>query len=216
MEAYRTVKKGKVYTGEITEKKSRFIGSLIFTENETEALDFLDSVRKQHFKAKHNCSAYIIGNGAGLPDKEHSSDDGEPQGTAGKPILAVIKGEELKNVMLVVTRYFGGVLLGTGGLVRAYTDASKEAVKAAELQEIRPFINVDFSFDYAKEGAVRRFLENHTVSSFETAYSDRVSFSMAVDKDEIEAFKKGLTSVLSGLSAFNEGSEVMLPADIIA
>ncbi len=211
MTPYKTIEKGRIFTGEITEKKSRFIGYLSGADNEEEALEFLNSIKKKHYDARHNCSAYIIRTGEGLPDKEHSSDDGEPSGTAGKPIMAVIRGEGLKNVILVVTRYFGGTLLGTGGLVRAYTDASKEALNAAEILEIRPFINVAFSFEYAKEGAVRRFLENYGVTALQTAYSDSVIFSLAVPLNEKEAFKKGLSSILSGLSGFEEKGEVMLP-----
>lgn len=112
-------------TDEIVEKKSRFIGYVCHIESEEEALDFVTSIKKKHYDARHNCYAYSIGEEQPLL---RFSDDGEPGGTAGKPILEVITGRGLHNVCIVVTRYFGGTLLGTGGLVRAYTEASKAFV----------------------------------------------------------------------------------------
>ena len=123
MEQYKTVLEGG--TGEIIEKKSRFIATVRPVRNEEEALAFLEEMRKQYWDARHNCYAYSVGR-----NREYTrcSDDGEPSGTAGRPMLDVILGEDIYNVAVVVTRYFGGVLLGTGGLIRAYTNAAKEAL----------------------------------------------------------------------------------------
>ena len=128
MKEYKTIIEDG--TGEYVEKKSRFIGYVRHVENEEEADAFILEIKKKHYDARHNCSAYIVGE-----EKEilRFSDDGEPGGTAGKPILEVITGNELHNVCIVVTRYFGGTLLGTGGLVRSYTEAAKECISDTEI-----------------------------------------------------------------------------------
>ena len=115
-------------TGEITEKKSRFIADVFPVASEEEAASHIEKIRKQYWDARHHCWAYVIGRN---PGTERMSDDGEPAGTAGKPILEVIKGRRLTDVLVVVTRYFGGTLLGTGGLVRAYTSAAAEGLSRA-------------------------------------------------------------------------------------
>lgn len=204
--SYRTIREGRIFTGEITEKKSRFLSCLSFIHNEEEAASFLNSVKKKHYDARHNCSAYIL---YGSPDTVHSSDDGEPSGTAGKPILSVIEGEGLKNVILVVTRYFGGTLLGTGGLVRAYTDSAKEAVKAAEIITISPFMESVATFDYSKEGAVRRLLESFGVFPESPEYSDKVRFRVQIPVESNEAYKTRLNEILSGLEGYEEMGIIM-------
>ena len=123
MECYHTVYTEG--TGEIVEKKSRFIAEVFPVSNEEEAFAHLEEIRKKHWDARHHCWAYVIGRN---PAAERMSDDGEPAGTAGKPILEVLRGKKLTDVFVVVTRYFGGTLLGTGGLVRAYTSAAAEAL----------------------------------------------------------------------------------------
>ena len=125
---YRTVYEGG--KGEIVEKKSRFIGEVFPVETEEEAAEILGNIKKQYWDARHHCWAYVIGE---EQVQERFSDDGEPGGTAGKPILEVIRGHGLKNVLVVVTRYFGGTLLGTGGLVRAYTQSAQAGIAASTL-----------------------------------------------------------------------------------
>ncbi|MCR4591015.1 MAG: YigZ family protein [Lachnospiraceae bacterium] len=200
MTEYKTVKPDRVYTGKITEKKSTFIAYLSYASSEEEALSFLTSIKKKHHDAKHNCSAYIIAGEDGAPDILHSSDDGEPSGTAGKPILSVLTGAGLKNVILVVTRYFGGVLLGTGGLVRAYTDSSKEALKDAEsaVYTVCEYSDIAISFDYQNEGKVRRILEKYDVVPENTEYTDRVAFYFSIPAEKAEPLKHELTESLSG------------------
>ena len=117
-------------TAEIIEKKSRFIADIFSVSSEEEALQILEKVKKKYWDARHHCWAYAIGN---EQVQERLSDDGEPSGTAGKPILEVIRGNEIHNVLIVVTRYFGGTLLGTGGLVRAYTQAAQEGIAASTI-----------------------------------------------------------------------------------
>ena len=208
---YRSLKKDQIYTGEITEKKSRFLSYLAFAGSEEEALSFIDSIRKKQHDARHNCSAYVIADNVG--DTVHFSDDGEPSGTAGKPMLSVLSGAELKNAVLVVTRYFGGVLLGTGGLVRAYTDAAKEALKAAEsgIVSMDEYTVFSISFDYAKEGSVRRLLEKYGAFPSDTAYSDRVEFRAEILSEKGDSFNKELTETLSGAVKTEIEGKVMLP-----
>ncbi len=204
MDKYKTVKENKVYTGEITEKKSRFIAYLSHVSSEEEAGAFLSSIKKKHYDARHNCSAYIIAGEEGAPDILHSSDDGEPSGTAGKPIMNVLSGAGLKNVIMVVTRYFGGTLLGTGGLVRAYTDASKEALKDAErdIYTVREYSELSFGFDFKNEGKVRRILDSFEGLSLDAAYSDKVCFTVSIPSEDAETLRKRIVEELSGAVIF--------------
>lgn len=124
MEEWLSLYKGG--SGEIIEKKSRFIATIEVVHSPEEATQFINTIKKKYWDAKHNCSAFCIGNDG---EMTRCSDDGEPSGTAGRPMLEVLKGERITNICVVVTRYFGGVLLGTGGLVRAYQSAVKEGLK---------------------------------------------------------------------------------------
>ena len=135
---------------EIIEKKSRFIGYAVPAESEEEALAAVEKIKKKHYDARHNCYAFSIGTGP--QPLLRFSDDGEPQGTAGKPILEVIGGSGVRNVCIVVTRYFGGTLLGTGGLVRAYTEAAKAALAAGVVKKRRPMIRAKLGMDYGDLG----------------------------------------------------------------
>lgn len=213
MDKFKTISENRIITSEIVEKKSKFIGQLTHVRTAGEAAAFLDSVRKKHHDARHNCSAYIIAGEGTAPDNEHSSDDGEPSGTAGKPILTVLKGEGLKNAVLVVTRYFGGILLGPGGLSRAYSDAAKEVVTNASdsIVTMGEFIRVSLKFDYANEGAVRRILDNFGVFPKDTDYADKVGFGVYVPLEIREALKKEVVERLSGAADIEEGDISLLP-----
>lgn len=151
MEIYHTIYKGG--DGEIVEKKSRFIAEVHPVTSEEEAMEILEQTRKQYWDARHHCWAYIIGRN---PAAERMSDDGEPAGTAGKPILEVIRGRELTNVLVIVTRYFGGTLLGTGGLVRAYTAATIEGLKNSESIARIHGVKLGIETNYTDLGAPRR------------------------------------------------------------
>ena len=158
-------------TGEITEKKSRFIADMFPVTTEEEANMYIEQVRKKYYDARHHCFAYVLNDD---PVVERFSDDGEPSGTAGKPILDVIKGAELKNTLIVVTRYFGGTLLGTGGLVRAYTASSREAV-AASLVVTRTFgYKLIISTDYTGLGKIQYILCKEGIPVLDTLYTENV------------------------------------------
>lgn len=132
-------------TAELVEKKSRFIANIFYVKDVEEASEKLTMIKKKYYDAKHNCFAYVIGKNA---DIVKSSDDGEPSGTAGHPMLDILKGKELTNVIAIVTRYFGGVLLGTGGLVRAYSDVLKMALDAATFSELKEAYECEFALNY--------------------------------------------------------------------
>ena len=150
MEQYKTVLEGG--TGEIVEKKSRFIATVRPVKNEEEALAFLEEMRKKYWDARHNCYAYSIGKNR---EFTRCSDDGEPSGTAGRPMLDVILGEDIYNVAVVVTRYFGGVLLGTGGLVRAYSKAVQEGLAGSIVIEKKKGISLKVTTDYTGIGRIQ-------------------------------------------------------------
>lgn len=164
-ESYINLVKGG--TGEIVEKKSRFIGQIEPVTTEEEAYAFIESVKKKHYDARHNCFAFSVGDK--LPTLRFS-DDGEPQGTAGKPMLEVIKGSGIHNICIVVTRYFGGTLLGTGGLVRAYTDASREALKNCETRLMQPLIPVNIRTNYTDMGKLQYILAGHGIDTGDTVF----------------------------------------------
>lgn len=163
-------------TGEYTEKKSRFIGELRKVSSPEEAALFLKETRKAHSDARHHCSAWIIGAGREI---KHSNDDGEPSGTAGRPILSVLEGADLTDAALIVTRYFGGVLLGTGGLVRAYTEAAKAAVAASTLICPLSARMGICAFDYAQWPLVQALLAREQAFLLEADYGEQVTAKFA-------------------------------------
>ncbi len=158
---------------EIVEKKSRFIGYAVPVKSEEEAYAFVESIKKKHYDARHHCFAFAIGNENTL---YRFSDDGEPQGTAGKPILEVITGRNVVDICIVVTRYFGGTLLGTGGLVRAYTEAAKLALDDAGVKTMRLVKVVKITTNYNDSGKIQYLLNSNDVHIENTEYTSDVAF----------------------------------------
>ncbi len=178
LESYINLIKGG--EGEIVEKKSRFIGQIEVVKTEEEAYAFIEKIKKKHYDARHNCFAFSVGEDMPL---QRFSDDGEPQGTAGKPILEVINGSGIHNICIVVTRYFGGTLLGTGGLVRAYTDASKEALKDCETKLMQRLIPVDISTNYTDMGKIQYIINTAGVNIVDTVFTDEVLIKVELPYD---------------------------------
>lgn len=176
---------------EIIEKKSRFIGYAVPAESEEEALAAVEKIKKKHYDARHNCYAFSIGTGP--QPLLRFSDDGEPQGTAGKPILEVIGGSGVRNVCIVVTRYFGGTLLGTGGLVRAYTEAAKAALAAGVVKKRRPMIRAKLGMDYGDLGKLQYLIAQEDAVIADTIYEDRVTLLVDVYAPDYERFVKAVT-----------------------
>lgn len=177
-------------TAEITEKKSRFIATVQSVRSQEEADDFILRTRKAFWDARHNCSAMILGQRGEI---SRCSDDGEPSGTAGRPMLSVLAGEELTDVCAVVTRYFGGVLLGTGGLVRAYSDAVKKAVAACLTGTRTEGIRLRIRTSYNDAGKIRYILEQRQLPLTDVSYTDMVETETLVELGALDSLKKAVT-----------------------
>ena len=188
LERYKTVYRGK--EGEIIEKKSRFIATVRLVETEEEALAFIEEMKKKYWNATHNCFAYVIGE---RRECVRCSDDGEPSGTAGKPMLDVLLGEELYNTAVVVTRYFGGTLLGTGGLVRAYSKAVQEGLAQSDLIEKQYGNILEIGTDYNGVGKIQYLIGENKIPVLESEYTDKVQFQVLLPMSETEHFQKLLT-----------------------
>lgn len=182
-------------TGEITEKKSRFIATVKRVENEEEAAAFVETMKKKYWDASHNCSAMVIGERGELT---RCSDDGEPSGTAGRPMLEVLLSEKLRNAAVVVTRYFGGTLLGTGGLVRAYTQAVKEGLSGCKLGTMRAGVRLEVLTDYNGIGKILYIMGTKGIEPEDSLYTDTVQLVLLVPAEDKEALCKEFTEATAG------------------
>ena len=180
-------------TSEVVEKRSRFLGRVVPVASEEEARAFVERVKKEHYDARHNCWCYLLKDGP-----ERYSDDGEPQGTAGQPMLEVFRREGVTNACCVVTRYFGGVLLGAGGLLRAYTKAAKEALDDAGRAVVRPWTRVRVACPYAMLERVRQLAECQGGVVEDTAYTDCVTLTLLLPEGAEGPFASGLTELSAG------------------
>lgn len=193
---------------ELSIEKSRFIGYATHVENEADAIEFVEKIKKKHWDATHNVPVYIIGDAMQI---QRYSDDGEPSGTAGVPILEMLKKEGITNVCLVITRYFGGVKLGTGGLVRAYTQSAKCALDAAEVVTKKVFDELICEMDYHFHGKIQNYLSNvDQVIIHDTQYSEKVKAYFYVDPDFHERLEKDLVDLTSDHINIIKGKTVFL------
>lgn len=204
MEEYLAVLKGG--QGEIIEKKSRFIGYTASVETEEEAAAFIEMIKKKHYDARHNCYAYSIG----LTSQPvlRFSDDGEPQGTAGKPILEVIQGSGIRNICIVVTRYFGGTLLGTGGLVRAYTDAARAGIEASDIRQKRQLVAAELTMEYTDLGKIQYLMEHTDGEIIDTIYTEKVTLQVRVYSPVYENFVRSVTEATGARAFLKKTGEV--------
>lgn len=192
--------------GEVIEKKSRFIAYIESVKTQEEAFSFVEKVKKQNYDAKHNCYAFSVG----LDNSEiRFSDDGEPQGTAGKPILDVITNSKLCNVCIVVTRYFGGTLLGTGGLIRAYTKASKLALQNSTTHIIQRLNVINIITSYTDLAKIQFVLNKNELEIVDITYEDEVKITTNIPIDLTEIIKKDVTEVTSGRIKFKKIKEIV-------
>ena len=189
--------------GEIVEKKSRFIGSTFAVESVEEAEKRIAEVSKKYWDARHNCYAYVIGKNS---ENTRCSDNGEPSGTAGKPILEVITGAGLTNTLVIVTRYFGGVLLGTGGLVRAYTQAAQAAIAASETGEMVYARQLTLEVAYNMINNVKYFLEQNKISISDPRYTENVQYDICVREEDKDRITEGLIQKCEGKITITEGN----------
>lgn len=192
---------------EIVEKKSRFIASVFPVHTQEEADEILNKLRKQYWDATHNCFAYQIGE---RNEIQRFSDDGEPQGTAGKPILDVLKGQDIKDTLIVVTRYFGGTLLGTGGLVRAYGKGAKEGILAAGLIEKMRVCLFTLEMTYPLSGKVQYLLNDKSYVIRESQYTEVVRFIVEVTMGEEETFTNWLINETNAEISIEKGEYVLI------
>ncbi|HIV23997.1 MAG TPA: YigZ family protein [Candidatus Merdiplasma excrementigallinarum] len=191
--------------GEIVEKKSRFIATVKPVESQGEALDFIAAMKKKYWDATHNCFAFVIGENQEL---QRCSDDGEPQGTAGRPMLDVLLGEGIHNGAVVVTRYFGGTLLGTGGLVRAYSRSVQEGLKNSRIVEKRQGFLLRMRTDYGGIGKIQYLLGQRDLRITDSSYTDVVEVETLVGQEKIEELKAAVTEGTSGRTAFVKEEKV--------
>ena len=207
----RTIKDDGQVQEEI--KKSRFICHAKRVYSEEEARAFITAIKKEHYKATHNCSAFIIGERSEI---KRTSDDGEPSGTAGVPMLGVLENHNLTNVCVVVTRYFGGIKLGAGGLIRAYAGSVALAVKEIGIVEIKEQAGIQIQMSYAQYQEYGNFLKEHNLMELETNFTDQVETIIFVDKEDKETIKASLIEFFNGkITLTDQGlREVEVPINL--
>lgn len=198
-------------SGEIEEKKSRFIAALRPVKTEEEAALFIEEIKKKYWDAKHNCYAYVIGEHARIM---RYSDDGEPGGTAGKPMLEVLLASGVRNAAVVVTRYFGGTLLGTGGLVRAYTQAVQEGLKACRTGICIAGVRLDVTTDYHTIGKILYLLGQKGITPEESSYEEAVRLKLVVPVSEAEQLCNEITEAAAGKAAIEELEQLSYTQEI--
>lgn len=190
---YKTVYKGN--EAEIIEKKSRFIATVCPVKTEEEAIAFIDSLKKKYWNATHNCFAYVIGERFQI---QRCSDDGEPSGTAGKPMLDVLLGEEIHDVVVVVTRYFGGTLLGTGGLVRAYSASTKAGLEASTVITKYHGSKIAIQTDYTGLGKIQYILGQRGLTILDSVYTDKVELEVLLPEEQVTEVMGEITEASNG------------------
>ena len=183
-------------------QKSKFYTYTAHVEDEAAAREFVQRIKKKHFDARHNCSAWILGHDS---SQQKSNDDGEPGGTAGNPILEAIKQHGLTNIVVVVTRYFGGIKLGAGGLIRAYNHSASLGIEATPQVEVKPFSRVAVDLDYTLLGTVENWVRSNNVRTEETEYTDRVKVNLLIEPNDVEAVQRELVDLTSGRGVIHVG-----------
>lgn len=207
---YLTVKKSGSHEIEI--KKSRFICFIARVTSENEAKKMIDAIKKEHWKATHNCVAYVIGE---RNDIQRSSDDGEPAGTAGIPMLEILKKRELINTLAVVTRYFGGTELGKGGLIRAYGGVVNEALDVVGIVQGKLQQEVKLTIDYALHGKLENFLTTSEFSLAHTEFTDAVTVTCLIDEHQVDFFTTEITNLLSAQVVITLGDVAYFESDYL-
>lgn len=192
---------------EYVEKRSRFIATLRHCETEEEANAFLEEMRSKYWDARHNCFAYSVNEGKLC----RFSDDGEPHGTAGKPMLDVITGSGITNIAVVVTRYFGGVLLGMGGLVRAYSKSAQDCLALAEVFTMIPSSVLSITCEYTDHGKLVNLLSSYDCEIVNTDFTQNVTVTFNIKDARLEEFSKKLTETFSARLNFTEKEKKLLP-----
>ena len=208
MKKYKTVAAERIFEAEFEVNKSKFISHVKCVEDENQAREFLQSMKKKYFDATHNCSAWIIGVGV---EKHKSNDDGEPGGTAGNPILEVIKKNALTNVAIVVTRYFGGIKLGAGGLIRAYSHSAAIGVAASDVVMMTPMRQFSVTIEYGLLASVENWLRQKKIAVDGIEYAADVTISLRAEPDDVEKILAEITELTSARFSHVLGGELLVP-----
>lgn len=183
---FKTIEKENF--AEIVEKKSRFIANIYNVESKEEAEEKIKQIKKKYYDAKHHCFAFSIIEENGITQK--SSDDGEPSGTAGAPILNIIKSNNLQDVVIIVTRYFGGILLGTGGLTRAYSEAAGKVVEQSELIQKEPGMEVELEIDYNDNEKFKYYCQKNNVNIIKIEYTENILYKIELNEKEYKKIEE--------------------------
>lgn len=192
-------------SGQIEEKKSVFIANIARADSEEEATAFIETMKKKYWDARHNCSAFVIGERGELT---RCSDDGEPSGTAGRPMLEVLLRENIKNIVVVVTRYFGGTLLGTGGLVRAYTQAVKEGINDCKIGVLRMGVPLALTTDYNGIGKILYLLSAMGLTPKDSDYGEKVTLQVLVPVEEKDRLVRDITEATAGKTEISQENPI--------
>lgn len=205
---YRTVSDDEIFSAEYEIKKSRFIAHVKHVETEETAREFVQMIRKKYFDATHNCSAWILGDSGNL---QKSNDDGEPGGTAGNPILETIKKNNLTNTAVVVTRYFGGIKLGAGGLIRAYSHTAALGLDAAKILCMTTFQKISLTLEYNFIAQVENFLRKKNIRVESSDYADVVTLTILILPDDVKNFLVELTDLTAANFLHELNEKILLP-----
>jgi uncharacterized YigZ family protein len=206
MKSYKTI--NQIGLSEFKIKKSKFYGVIKPIETKEEAEKFIEEIKKKNYDARHNVPIYVIGSNYEI---QKYSDDGEPSGTAGLPILEMLKNEGITNVVIVITRYFGGIKLGTGGLLRAYLKSAKLALDNIQIVEKKVFKKVSFSIDYLLHGRIMNYIKNNEgVELDKEEFSDKVEIKLFIKLENFDRIEKDFINLSSGQIAFKNLGEFYL------
>lgn len=211
MKNYKTVAGDEIFSAEYEVKKSVFIAHVKNVETEESAREFLQLIRKKHFDATHNCSAWILGETSNL---QKSNDDGEPGGTAGNPILETIKKNELTNTAVVVTRYFGGIKLGAGGLIRAYSHTAASGITAARIIQMTTFQKISLTLEYNFLATVENFLRKKNIRVENSDYADVVTLTILILPAQVDDFLTELTDLTAANFLHELQEQILLPINL--
>ena len=211
MKNYRTVAAEKIFTADYEIKKSKFIAHVKHVETEEEAREFVQQIKKKFFDARHNCSAWVLGENG---DKQKSNDDGEPGGTAGNPILETVKNNQLTFTAIVVTRYFGGIKLGAGGLIRAYAHTAALGISAAEIVELKIFQRISLTLEYNFLATVENFLRQKKIRVESSDYAEDVTLKILILPEEVETFLSELTELTAANFLSEVEEKILIPVEI--
>ena len=197
---------------EIVEKKSRFIAHVFSVETEEQAIDYIEKIKKKYWDARHNCFAFVVGKNNEI---QRFSDDGEPQGTAGKPILEVLINKNVRNTLIVVTRYFGGTLLGTGGLVRAYGLSARTGLENAEIKKVCAGIKMNIVADYNSIGKIKYIMGQMGINPDDEFYTENVTITVTMKAEDCQQLKTKVTDVTGGKAVFDNEMETDYKESVI-